>query len=115
MAYGSQGIQGQDIIPRELLDDYAELFSNWRSFAEIAWPGIKGVSPPGRALPPPGRALLKRQSAEPRWEDLNHKALRSGLAAPARGRARPCVARGGWRGTVRCSAPYGRGGGRGVP
>mgnify|MGYP006955224085 CR=1 FL=1 len=28
MAYGSQGIQGQDIIPRELLDDYAELFSN---------------------------------------------------------------------------------------
>lgn len=48
------------------------------------------------ALLPPGRALLQRRSADLRWEDLSHKVLRSGVATPARGRARPfCCAGGG--------------------
>ena len=55
----------------------------------------QGRSPPGRALPPPGEGALQRQSPELRWEGLRDKAPTSNVAAPARGRARPCVGRGG--------------------
>ncbi len=53
------------------------------------WPGIKGVSPPGRALPPPWEGALEVSPAEHLREGLRNKAPKINIVAPARGRARP--------------------------
>ena len=92
--------------------------------------GTNSVSPPGPALPtarprvgrssrqsstggfliahhPPG-GVLRRRSVELRWEGLRDKVLRSGVAALARGRARPFRCSGWLAGVVRHEcAPYG--------
>jgi hypothetical protein len=80
--------------------------SSWTS-----WPGIKGVSPPGRALPPPGRALLQRWSPELRSEGWHHKVPTTAVAAPAEGGRGPVVRRGG--GGRSCSVDHPNCGGRG--
>jgi len=51
----------------------------------------QGRSPLGRARPPPGRARLQRWPAEIWGKKLNHKAPRTLVGAPSRGRARPYV------------------------
>ena len=48
-------------------------------------------APPGRARPPPGRARLQRWPAEILGKNWNHKAPRTSVGAPSRGRARPYV------------------------
>ena len=55
---------------------------------------VKGAyaAPLGPRSPftPPGRARLRPWPAELRWEGLRDKALRTGVGAPSRGRARAC-------------------------
>jgi hypothetical protein len=55
----------------------------------LPWPGNKGEA--RRAAPdlPQGRAHLQRQFPEPLRDMLNHKACRTDVAAPTRGRALP--------------------------